>query len=241
MRTMEPNQHQPMSTQSNDKKWVILVIIILIIGGGIFAYSKYMSDTNTSDVKSEAPDNLKIGYLEKGDPIYQLLAARVITDVHTAVKEVDSESPENIALQKKIKSLSKERQDEILSQMNEVVKNSMGQYLLKTKLADLLDNGEDTVFGGHIIMSSFQDFGKEDPSIIKNRYDMRIQSLGSNQYVVEFWLDWSYEPGRMADLAAEGKIERYSKDQAFLYTVTPDKEVVFHNPFQEVNDFVKTL
>lgn len=116
-------------------------------------------------------------------------------------------------------------------------------------------------------MLVFYNFIEMDQKTIAEKivegYDIRVQNLGSDTYVAEFWQDVLVatvhaEAQALASTnlpvdresvkktfandrksIEDGKQERYFKAMALLYTLEKDGSITFHDPFQPVIDFMK--
>ena len=118
---MEPNQIENQQaenltiTQSSNKKIATIVscvfIFLLLIVVGIFYYTfnKNIKTTNTQQPISNAGVVKSEKYLEKTDPIYQLLTSRVINDIQEATQKMNIKSPQNKELTAKINTFTKEK------------------------------------------------------------------------------------------------------------------------------------
>jgi hypothetical protein len=113
----------------------------------------------------------------------------------------------------------------------------------------------------------FNDFGKMDQKRIAEEHDIRVQYLGGDKYVVEFWEDSEAHALARASNPNDDDIEivkelirlssgqesvsnedgakitkmvalRYTKMMALLYTLEKDGSVTFHDPFQPMYDFI---
>lgn len=232
---MEPNQTQPTPVvtppQHSGMNWIIIVVIILILGIAIFAYTKYMPEEKQTEVSNTA----KIGYLEKSDSIYKLLSERVFIDLKEASMKADQNSSESKAVTEKLSKVTKETHGEVV----QLFEKSIGEYMNKVEVK--LPTSDGPAF----FAQNFVDIGKEEITKLQNGYDIRIKGIGENEYVVEFWYDLVAnslpEYREMQQKAADdGSVPRYTKQLGLIYTVA-DNTPVFHNPFQEVNDFINKL
>ncbi len=236
----------------------ILLLILVVVG-----YYLHQSKSKSMDINqiqntqisataiSSRDLTKKEQYLEKNDLIYQLLSARVVGDMKTAVQKSDPTLPENQALKEKISLLPKEKQDEIQKQATMIMQNSLVSYMVKTQYVDSLENANG-LKGAMTVLSGLLEFAKKDPAEISKQYDLRVLPIGNNEYVVEFWIGSSAETPTglyataitaiTAIVKGEGLgFEKYDKDQAVWYTIDENKNVVFHSPTQELEDFIKTL
>jgi hypothetical protein len=109
-------------------------------------------------------------------------------------------------------------------------------------------------------MLVFRALGKRDMKEMAEEYDIRVQYLGGNIYVAEFWEDGIAVNSEAHALASTndpddraivketyadvrksietGKLERYTKVMALLYEQEKDGSITFHDPFQSVIDFI---
>lgn len=232
------------------KKYLIISIIILILGG-VFTYTKFMPNSKISKTNSIASNISQVKYLEKTDPIYKTIAARVLSDFQAAAEIGTKGAPKTKSVESKLQALSQEEQD----QFQALFVKSIDDYM--TKL-DYDFKGFMSVFSSRLATLDQKKMAEE--------YDIRVQYLSGNRYVAEFWEDGlavnseanavsstnqsatTYPENRealkktYADIRksiTDGKQERYTKVMVLLYTLETDGSITFHNPFQPVIDFLK--
>jgi len=235
-----------------------IVITTLILFGSGYCFSQ--SDNTGQNMKTKdsiLTKNVEPVYLDKKDPIFVSIKARVINDLKESSKKVDPESPENKLLTEQVKTWPQEKQDRV----NALFIQSMYDY------------AEQTHFDAGIFMIVFEVIGKKDQKELSEENDIRVLNLGNDKYVAEFWEDgialnseahaiaWAHElanserakknPGSglgnvkeikktYADarkLIKDGKKERYTKVFALLYSKEKDGSITFINPFQAIMDF----
>ncbi len=197
--------------------------------------------------ESHAP--LGAAYLDSNDPLCVSIKSRAVSDLKQSITIADPRSPENEVLQTKAWSQGKQHQ------LQALFKRSMDDYTAQIP------------FDVGTFMLVFYDFIEMDQKTITEkiaeRYDIRVQYVGGETYVAEFWQDvlvaivqaeehalartsnpverervkTTYANDRQ--FVEEGKQERYIKAMALLYTLAKDGSITFHDPFQPVRDFMK--
>lgn len=204
---------------------------------------------NMTDVKPQSTKNTVPGYLDKHDPIFIVIKSRAVIDLKESVKRSDPESAEN-------KSIATQTwPEDRKTKLQTIFAKSISDYTAQTH------------FDVDTFMLVFSEFGKMGQKEIAEEYDIRVQYLGGDKYVAEFWQDGlavNSEAHALAwahDLATrhpddrdivknvketyanarksieDGKQERYTEVMALLYTVENGGSITFHDPFQPVIDF----
>ncbi len=206
-----------------------------------------------AEVAAAAP----VVYLDTNDPISKAIKARAINDLRQSVNKTDPESAESKLITEQIEALSKEKQD----QLQEIFLKSINDYLVQTRF-------DVTVFNYGTFMLLYSDLGKMDLKKIATEYEIRVQSLGGDQYAAEFWEDTQVHAQAAAGNPNAEDIEifkelirlssgkksvskkdgattmqmvalPYTKMFGLLYSLEKDGEVTFHDPFQPMIDFIK--
>ena len=235
-------QSVPTPEQSKSKlgKTIILIICIAVVGAGLVAYKKYMTNNTpeestvmTTEQKITTPMNRVNGYLEKTDPIYTTINARVVSDLKTSLDKVSAKG-----LYSKAEKWSDTQKDEL----NAVYEKSFSDYLKNTGL-DKLHITEFQTFSADDFRSARSEIGSMSDEKIAQEYDIRVQYFDGN-YVAEFWQDnlkaFVGTPNEtyFKERIASGKMEQFVKAFALLYTVSADNTVVFVDPIQSVYDLL---
>jgi hypothetical protein len=196
---------------------------------------------NESQAASAAVSPAASVYLDKNDPMFMTISGRAVTDLK---KKSDSASADNKFIAAKLKSLTKDEQN----QLEAIFIKSISNYTARTH------------FDVGTFMLVFRALGKRDMKEMAEEYDIRVQYLGGNIYVAEFWEDGIAVNSEAHALASTndpddraivketyadvrksietGKLERYTKVMALLYEQEKDGSITFHDPFQSVIDFI---
>lgn len=164
----------------------------------------------TKNAKNAAPV-----YLNKTAPIFKSIKARAVTDLKQSVKRTDPESPESKLIASKVEAWSQEKQDQW---------QALGGNLIKDYAARTHFDAVTFI----VVLSSFKEI---DQKKIAETWDIRVQKLGGNKYIAEFW-----EDGLAVNSEPVGKPERYYQMMALLYTQEKDGSIIFHDPFQQMFD-----
>ena len=208
---------------------IILIAIILIVSANSF------SQTNKTQ-KNMNTTNPTTGYLDKNDSLFIKIQERALTDLKDWMRKNFKDSPETILMKEKIETLSKEKK----SKIDEIVKKTFRDYTTQTNI----DEG---VF--MLILGSFKEM---DEGKMVEKWDTRVQSIGGNKYVAEFWADENDVSDdvsivlglhKMSDdyankSANKGKPEGYSKVMVLLYIKETTGSFNLYNPFQPIIDFI---
>jgi len=212
---------------------------------------KNIGDTISNHMQTK---NATPGYPDKNDPICITITGRAITDLKQSIKRSDPKLPENKLMATKMKAWPKAKQD----QLQALAKKSIGDYIAHTHLNSNMETYLLIVSG----------FGEMDQKRIAEEYAIRVQYLGGDKYVAEFWedglavnseahaLDWANklakrfpdDKGMVKDVREKyaairktietGKKERYTKLMALLYSREKDGSISFHDPGQPMFDFI---
>ncbi|MCX6286639.1 MAG: hypothetical protein NTY96_05950 [Bacteroidetes bacterium] len=198
-----------------------------------------------------------IVYLENNDPIAIAIKGRALTDLKQSVNKADPESPENKLIAAQVAAWPLDKQN----QLHEAFEKSINDYPVQTHL-------NVKIFNAGTFFMVFSDFGKMDQKKMAEEYDIRVQSLGGDNYTAEFWEDSETHALAVANNTNVEAIEvvkelirlssgkesvsdedgikttkmvalRYTKMMALLYTLEKDGSVSFHDPFQPMMDFIK--
>lgn len=160
-------------------------------------------------------------YLDKNDPIAKSIKGRAITDLRQSTRYMDPESPESKLIQTRMKAWSEEKKNQL---------QALG-------LPSIQDYTTQTLFDAGTFMLVFSSFKEMEQKKIPEGWDIRVQHLGGDKYIAEFWEDsHAAHPEAKNDI---GKNTRYYKMMALFYTLEKGGSVTFHNPFQPTIDFLK--
>jgi len=160
-------------------------------------------------------------YLDKNDPVVKSIKGQALTDLRGSTKYMDPESAENILIGEQVKEWSQKKKN----QLQVLGGQSMAEYTVQT------------LFDTSTFMLVYASFKEMDAHNIPADWDIRVQRLGSDNYLAEFWEDSHIaQPEAKNDI---GENDRYYKMIVLLYTIEKDGSVNFHEPFQPVLDFLK--
>ncbi|HEX7410709.1 MAG TPA: hypothetical protein VF298_01065 [Bacteroidales bacterium] len=220
------------------------------------APSIQMSETLDTTMNNNQTKSAALVYLDKNDPIFLSIKGRAVTDLIESAKRLDPELPENKLIATQMETWTEEKQN----QFQALIKKSISDYIVQTHL-------NVTIFNLGTFMLVFNDFGKMDQKRIAEEHDIRVQYLGGDKYVAEFWEDSEAHALARASNPNDDDIEivkelirlscgrdsvsmedgikitkkvalRYTKMMALLYTLENDGSVTFHDPFQPMYDFI---
>ena len=240
-------------------KVLLAIAALIVVGGGYwFSQSNKSGETMSTTTNSTQSKKVAPGYLDKNDPIFISIKGRAGTDLEQSIKRADPESAENKSLATQAEAWTEEKQNQFLA----LFEKSIDDYVDQTHLS----NGGIFSFGTFMVV--FKSFGEMEQKRMGERHDIRVQYLGGDKYVAEFWED-SEAPalastskpdddniemvkelirlssGRDSTSIEDGitstqKVAlRYTKMMALLYTQANDGSMTFNDPFQPVFDFVK--
>ena len=193
-------------------------------------------------------------YLDKKDPIFIAINNRAVIDLKQSIKGSDTESPENKLMAAKMTAWPQEKKN----QLEALAKKSIEDYIAQAHFnIDMVT-----------YLMTVGSFGEIDQKRITEEYAVRVQHLGKNKYVAEFWedglavnseahaIEWANklakrfpdDKGMLKDVKENyanvrktiksGKKDRYSKVMALLYTRENDGSISFHDPYQPMLDFI---
>jgi hypothetical protein len=183
------------------------------------------SSIRTSGAVDTTIDNIQTKnatpvYLDKNDPIFITIKSRTITDLK---QSSDPESAHNKFIATKIETLTKEKQD----QLEALFKKSITDYTAQTR------------FDVGTFMLVFKALGSRDQKEIAEENDIRVQYLGGNKYVAEYWEDGlavnseAHALARAHDLATSEYAKKHPNDG--LGNVEEVKET-YANVRKSIND-----
>jgi hypothetical protein len=220
------------------------------------ATSLQMPETMDTTMNNNQTKSAALVYLDKNDPIFLSIKGRAVTDLKESAKRLDPELPENKLIATQMKTWTEEKQN----QLQALGEKSINDYTVQTHLNVKIFN-----IGTFLLV--FNDFGKMDQKRIAEEHDIRVQYLGGDKYVAEFWEDSEAHALARASNPNDDDIEivkelirlssgqesisiedgakitkmvalRYTKMMALLYTLENDGSVTFHDPFQPMYDFI---
>ena len=140
----------------------IFAIILLIFSNNGYCFSGSHITINFNQIKNI--------YLNKNDSIFVIIKNRTITDLK---QHADPKSANNKLIATKIETMAKEKQD----QLNALLIKSIIDYTTQTQ------------FDVDTFMLVYKELGNKDKKEITTDNDIRIQYLGDNKYVAEYWED----------------------------------------------------
>jgi hypothetical protein len=214
---------------------------ILFSTGAAYCYS------NSTRAAIACKNEEKPVYLDKNDPIFKTIKARAIADLRQCWQKADPASAQNIAIKEKMKTWSKEKQDEALA-------------MFETAINDYSDQ---TGLDVATFMLVFDVLGKMEEKELSEEYDIRVLNAGSNKYIAEFFEDGIAVNSEAHAIAStddpeyraaaketyanvrkaieDGEQERYTKVMALFYTQEKNNIIAFHDPMQSVYDYIESL
>jgi hypothetical protein len=219
--------------------------------------SQVASKEDSHEPQGKVSPAAPIVYLDKNDPIAIAIKERALGDVKLSVSKSDPDSPENKSIAAKVAAWPQEKQDQLMK----VYEKSIHDYPVQAHL-------DVKIFNAGTFLMVYTDFGKMNPKMIAEEYDIRVQSLGGDNYAAEFWEDSEAHARANANNSNVEEIEvikdlirlssgqqsvsdeggskttkmgalPYTKMMALLYTSEKDGSVTFHDPFQAIMDFLK--
>lgn len=160
-------------------------------------------------------------YLDKNDPTVISIKGRAVTDLRQSTRYMDPESPESKLIETQVKAWPEEKKNQLQALGGQSIKDYTAQ----------------TLFDAGTFMLVFSSFKEIDQKKIAEEWDIRVQHLGGDKYIAEFWEDsHAVNPEAKSEI---GENARYYKMMALLYTLGMDGSVTFHDPFQPVIDLLK--
>lgn len=144
---------------------MIIGICALILFGSGYCFSQSNKTGKTMKTTKKAA----IVYLDKKDPKFISIKSRVFSDLYEIAKELDPESEKN----KLFATWPEEKRNECQALGAE----SLNDYASQTNL------------GLGIFMMVLDGLGKTDKKKLEKEWDVRLQFIGLDKYVAEFWED----------------------------------------------------
>lgn len=153
----------------------ILLVTILIFFSSAPSSAQSNEKGKTMNAKSNEvkKENSAQGYLDKNDPIFISIKTRAANDLKRSSERFDAGSAENKLIEPQIKTWT----DGKKKRFHALFEKSINDYTAQTH------------FDAETFLMVFGEFGKMDLKQIAEEYDIRVQYLGSDKYVAEFWED----------------------------------------------------
>lgn len=160
-------------TKDLQKKMLSPQMIIAIAALILFGSEYFFSQTNKTGKTMKTTKNVASVYLDKNDPKFISIKGRAFSDLDTIVKEFDPKSEKNklIAIQTQTWSEEKRKEWQALGA------KSINDYAEQTHL-DV----------GTFIMV-ITSLGEIDRKKMEKEWEVRVQFVGTDKYVAEFWED----------------------------------------------------
>lgn len=140
----------------------ILATIVLFFSLHGYCFSQSLTTTKINQAKDV--------YLEENDPVFMAIRTRTIIDLK---QHSDPKSANNKLIASKIETMTPEKQDQL-------------QALL---IKSITDYTTQIYFDIGTFMLVYTELGNEDPKEIATDNNIRVQYLGGNRYVAEYWED----------------------------------------------------
>lgn len=148
--------------------------MIIAICALIFISSGYcFSQSNKTGKTMKTAKNAASVYLEKNDPIFISIKGRAFSDLDAVVKEFDPESEKNKLMAIQTQTWTEEKRNECQALGAE----SINDYAEQTHL----DVG--------MFMMVITSLGEIDQKKMEKEWNVRVQFLGVDKYIAEFWED----------------------------------------------------
>ncbi|MHB8581315.1 MAG: hypothetical protein ACYDA4_15840 [Ignavibacteriaceae bacterium] len=173
-RNISITHSKKISNKVTTSKMILALSTLILFGSGYcFSQSNKTGKTMKATINDIKTKKTATAYLEKNDPIFITIKDRAVTDLKQSSVRSDPESNEDKLIATQIKTWTKEKQNKLQA----LVEQSINDYTAKTH------------FDVGTFMMVFSEFGKMDQKKIAEEYDIRIQDLGDDKYVAEFWED----------------------------------------------------
>lgn len=169
---MQPNRPITLSKELPKKlptPQLIIAITALILFGSGYCFSQSHKTGKTM----KTTKNVASVYLDKNDPKFISIKGRAFSDLDAIVKEFDPESEYNKLIAIQTKTWTEEKRNECQALGAE----SINDYASQTHL----DVGT--------FMMVITSIGEIDQKKLENEWDVRVQFMGVDKYVAEFWED----------------------------------------------------
>ena len=159
----------PKSTNKISTYQIIIAIADFILANSGFCFSQ----SNKKGKSMKTTKNAVTVYLDKNDPKFISIKGRAFSDLDTIVKEFDPKSEKNklIAIQTQIWSEEKRKEWQAIGA------KSINDYAEQTHL----DVGT--------FMMIITSLGEIDRKKMEKEWEVRVQFVGTDKYVAEFWED----------------------------------------------------
>ena len=254
---MQPNKIfiflKRLSNKSPIPKAIIaLITIIFFCSGNCFSQSNntgQIMDTTNNNIQTK---NLAPVYLDKRDPIFISIKARAVADLK---QRTDTASAENKLIADKLRTLTVEKQ----TQLEAILVKSFTDYTSQTR-------GEFMLHFREVAEKDLKDIAEEYDFRVQNlgnnKYAAEYWEDGLAVNSEENALAWAQElvkrqesdkitpdiKGIVQEVKIKfedvrnsiksGKQERYTKVLALLYVQEKNGSITFHDPYQEMYNFV---
>ncbi len=233
---------------------IIYAITLMVLFGSGYCFSQsnntgQIMDTTNNNIQTK---NLAPVYLDKSDLIYISIKARAVADLK---QKTDTASVENKLFVAKIKTLTEEKQ----TQLEAIFAQAITDYTSQTR-------GEFMLHFREVAEKDPKDIAEEYDFRVQNlgsdKYAAEYWEDGLAVNSEENALAWAQElvkrqesdkispdiKGIVQEVKIKyedvrnsikaGKQERYTKVLALLYVLEKDGSITFHDPYQELYNFV---
>ncbi|MFA5805870.1 MAG: hypothetical protein WC879_14630 [Melioribacteraceae bacterium] len=254
---MKPNKTIVLSKKIFNKlpipQTIIALITLVFFGSGYcFSQSNNTGQTMSSSISNIQIDNTTPVYLDKSDPIFISIKARTVADLK---QRTDTASAENKLIVAKLRTLTEEKQ----IQLEAILVKSFTDYTSQTRGEFMLHFREVAEKDPKNIAEEY-DFRVQN--LGNNKYAAEYWEDGLAVNSEENALAWAQElvkrqeadkitpdiKGIVQEVKIKfedvrnsiksGKQERYTKVLALLYVQEKNGSVTFHDPYQELYNFV---
>ncbi len=249
----------PIASKNDSQKKIIALQIIYTIILMFFLDSEFCfsQDNYTARTMSSSISNVQIDYtapvyLDKSDPIFISIKARRIADLK---KRTDSSSTENKLIADKMRTLTAEKQTELeailVKTFTDYTSQTHGEFMLHFRevaekdpkiIAKEYDFRVQKLGNNKYAAEYWEDgivINSEENALAWAKEVVKRQAAANvspdvNGIVQE--IKTKYEEVRNSINA--GRQERYTKVLALLYTQEKDGSITFHDPYQELYDYI---
>lgn len=254
---MQPNKTITHSKELRNKlstPQTIIAIVALILFGNGYCFSQsnktgQIMDTTNNNIQTK---NAAPVYLDKSDPIYILIKARTVADLK---QRTDTASAENKIIADKIMALTEEEQ----TKLEAIFRQSITDYVSQTR-GEFMLHFKEVAEKDHKDIAEEYDFRVQN--LGNNKYAAEYWEDGLAVNSEEHALAWAQELVKRQEAAKispdikgivqevkikyedvrnsikAGKLERYTKVLALLYVQEKNGSITFHDPYQELYNFV---
>ena len=160
-------QNKPSKKILSPQIIIAVVTLILFDSGFCFSQSKKTGETMKTTKKAETV------YLDKNDPKFISIKSRVLSDLDEIVKQFDPESEKNKLIAIQTQTWTEEMRNE---------SQALGAQSIN-------DYAEQTHIDIGMFMMVITSLGEIDQKKMEKEWDVRVQFMGVDKYVAEFWED----------------------------------------------------